>query len=433
MPQIIDIIIDDDICTVLCSDGSVWEWDNIFSKINPHKISGLNNILKIIDAGPAMYALSEDGNVYVWGSNEWGQIDAGDREKYFEEAVQLPGLSNIVDVDISLDADSERARGFCIDTNGNLYEWGLYLYFEEEKDLEPGFPHEYIGLVNGTKKLFTGTGNYNYFIREDGSVYSIMETTIWESTRDYIFPRPPVNENRFDTNATPLTESEISFKALNQGTKYGMTILYELGEEEGIEKIVSDPYTVFLYKEDGTLWYWNSASVKYHDNKAAMAEPEIYGENYQGGFEEIDLKKFLNIDDGDNYIPGIADMCAGSENVLFLTDDGQVFMSEYVTSEIRDIEYYHLGSTNPNRIRTGWINDLPLKTIDFKKLDWENIISINTNGKDQFSAVDKQGRYYYLNVSRMKEIKGQLCGIRYRYCAGEERSRDIEISLWSSP
>ena len=41
MPQIADIIIENDKCTALCVDGSVWGWENIYEKRNLHKISGL--------------------------------------------------------------------------------------------------------------------------------------------------------------------------------------------------------------------------------------------------------------------------------------------------------------------------------------------------------------------------------------------------------
>ena len=404
MPQIIDIIVENDKCTALCEDGSVWEWEDLYEKRNLRKVNNLNFIVKIFDAGPAMYALSEDGHIYAWGSNEWGQISTEDRDAYFEDAIQLFGLSNIVDMDVSLDMDSEKGKGFCIDGAGNFYEWGLYVYFEETKDCEPDFPKQNVDLVKGVQQLYAGTGNYNYFVREDGSVFSIMETTLWENTRDFIFPSLPIEENQFNVNAAPLTENEVSYTILNQGTKYGMTILYELGEEEGIEKIASDPYTVFLYKEDGSLWYWNSGTVKYHDNKAAMANPEIYGEDYQGGFEEVDLKSILEMD-GEDDIPEIVDMCAGSENILFLADNGEVFVSEYVTKEIGDVEYYYLKSTNPNRDKTGWIKDFPFKTINFYKLDWENIVSINTNGEYCFSAVDKKGDYLYLDMDSEKENK----------------------------
>ena len=404
MPQIVDIIIENDKCTALCEDGSVWEWEDLYEKRNLRKVNNLNFIVKIFDAGPAMYALSEDGHIYAWGSNEWGQISTEDRDAYFEDAIQLFGLSNIVDMDVSLDMDSEKGKGFCIDGAGNFYEWGLYVYFEETKDCEPDFPKQNVDLVKGVQQLYAGTGNYNYFVREDGSVFSIMETTLWENTRDFIFPSLPIEENQFNVNTAPLTENEVSYTILNQGTKYGMTILYELGEEEGIEKIASDPYTVFLYKEDGSLWYWNSGTVKYHDNKVAMANPEIYGEDYQGGFEAVDLKSILEMD-GEDDVPEIVDMCAGSENILFLADNGEVFISEYVTKEIGDVEYYYLKSTNPNSDKTGWIKDFPFKTINFYKLDWENIVSINTNGEYCFSAVDKKGDYFYLDMDSEKENK----------------------------
>lgn len=96
-------------------------------------------------------------------------------------------------------------------------------------------------------------------------------------------------------------------------------------------------------------------------------------------------------------------MCAGSNNVLFLTNDGQVFVSEYVTSESKDVEYYVLGNTNPNRSKTKRIENLQIKTIDFYKLDWENIVSINTNGEYCFSAVDEKGNYFYLEMYPEKE------------------------------
>lgn len=109
--------------------------------------------------------------------------------------------------------------------------------------------------------------------------------------------------------------------------------------------------------------------------------------------------------DGEDDIPEIVDMCAGSENILFLADNGEVFVSEYVTKEIGDVEYYYLKSTNPNRDKTGWIKDFPFKTINFYKLDWENIVSINTNGEYCFSAVDKKGDYLYLDMDSEKENK----------------------------
>ena len=409
MPQIVDIIIENDKCTALCEDGSVWEWEDLYEKRNLRKVNNLNFIVKIFDAGPAMYALSEDGHIYVWGSIEWHQIriETEGEEEYFEDPIQLFNISNIIDMDVSFDADSGKAKGFCIDENGNFYEWGLYLYFDENEDYYLGFPQSKIDLVQGVATLAAGTGNYNYFIREDGSVFSIMETSIWEKSNvlDFIFPRLPVDENMRDVEKDPLKLEDFAYVDLREGTKYGVTILYNLGKDTGVERIESDPYTMFLYREDGTLWYWDSGAVQYHDDKNAMSNPEIYGEDYQGGFVEVDMKRILGIDNQDVHIPRIKDMCVGSNNVLFLTNDGQVFVSEYVTSESKDVEYYVLGNTNPNRSKTKRIENLQIKTIDFYKLDWENIASINTNGEYCFSAVDEKGDYFSLDMDPEKDNK----------------------------
>lgn len=86
-------------------------------------------------------------------------------------------------------------------------------------------------------------------------------------------------------------------------------------------------------------------------------------------------------------------------NLHKISDDGQVFISEYVTNGIKDMEYYILGNTNPNRVRTKWVKNMQLKTIDFHMLDWQDIVSINTNEEFYFSAVDAQGEYYYLDMT----------------------------------
>lgn len=400
MPGIIDVVIDDFKITALCEDGSVWNWDRNQSKASACKISNLSNITKLMYAGPAMYALSEDGHVYAWGSNKWLQISADEeRDKNFEKAEQVLGLDNIVDMDVSVDFDSSRARVFAIDESGNFYVWGLYLYWDEEKDYEPGFPEKSAELVQGVNKLFSGAGNYHYFIREDGTVFSIMDNSIWEDNHinDFIFPTLPIELPDLSVNILPLYLSDILYVDLREGTKYGTTILYELGQDEDIKCIDADKYTVFVTREDGTLWYWNSKMIKYHDCRDALADSESCQEDYSGFWEKVNIKEILNIADESNQSFNVVDICAGSENVLFLTDDGQVFMSEYVTSSTEDIEYYNQENTNPDRDRIKKVKDLSLKTISFQKLDWENIISINSDGLYYFSAVDEAGRYFYTN------------------------------------
>ncbi len=87
MPKIKDIISDGEKTTALCGDGSVWRWKKGQDREDAVRVEGLENIRKIMYAGPAMYALSEDGHVYMWGCNKllWFR-DVGEEPEYYEEA-----------------------------------------------------------------------------------------------------------------------------------------------------------------------------------------------------------------------------------------------------------------------------------------------------------------------------------------------------------
>lgn len=401
MPKVVDAIVDESEIVVLCEDGSVWSWEKENDKNTAHKIKNLNNIKKIVYAGSAIYALSEDGYVYAWGSNKWLQIDARiDEDKVFEEARRLAGLSDIVDIDASADANSSRVRAFARDKSGNFYMWGVFLYWLEDEDCYPGFPEEHIELVQGVDKVFAGAGNYHYFIREDGTIFSIMGTSFWKSEHivDYIFPAFPIEVEGLQIDDRPLDISEIYYVDLWEGTKYGFTILYELGQEKSIKCMDADKYTMFMSDEEGGLWYWNSKMIKYHDCKDAIADSERYREDYAGNWKSVNIKEILGRENESGYDPYIVKICAGSENVFFLTDDGQVFMSEYITNTVEDVDYYNNTSTNPNRESIITAEALHLKTITFHKMDWKDIISINTDGTHFFSAVDKDGGYFYVDT-----------------------------------
>lgn len=398
MPKIVDIVIANNYYIALCEDGTVW-CRNINQKIESfQKLSKLKDIIKIMEVGTeevTIYALSKDGFVYAWGSNKGLLINTEENsDKIFYEPIRLKGLSNIIQI------DANNGKAFALDGNNKFYLWGLSLYWNDIEDLKPGFPQEKRNLVEGVGALTAGAGEYNYFIREDKSVFSIMEANLLDFRHiyPYIFPKFEVKgyeTSKALTNTLPLLENAIS---LNQGSKLGLTVLHELGICDNIEKVGADKYTMFLYKEDNTLWYWNSDRIIYHDNIAALANPETALINYSGSFEKIDFEKVLGNDENNGTLK-IVDICAGLENVLFLTNDGQVFMSEYKTSEIRDVKHYNTTNTKTNRTEvTSVISDMHLKELVFRKLDFQEIISINTDGNFCFSLVNVNGEYFCLDL-----------------------------------
>lgn len=135
---------------------------------------------------------------------------------------------------------------------------------------------------------------------------------------------------------TPLWE--IPYTDLREGTKYAVTILYELGKADDVINMEADGYTVFCAKNDNTLWYWDSGTVKYHDHTDAIADPETYLENYQG-------------------------------------------------------------STIPDKETTDIFQAMDLKTLAFEKLHYQKIVSINTDGLYSFTLVDEGGEWYEIDFS----------------------------------
>ncbi|MDE5700397.1 MAG: hypothetical protein K2I96_23850 [Lachnospiraceae bacterium] len=393
MPKMVDIIINDQKTTILCEDGSVWSClvsDDVKDVI---KLPGLENITKILCGGPAMYALSESGRVYAWGSNEWHQIKPQeDADKQYDNPVLLAGLSDIVDIGVNVYPEDSRCRCFAIDTEGKLYVWGIHLYWDTWRDYEPGFPERNCSLTESVERIFIGAGNNHYFVREDKTIFSIMDAFCpGYDLPDFIYPY------------IGKSTDDISTVDLNEGAKFSVAILCEVGSGEDVLLIGADKYTMFLYKGDNTLWYWDSKTVEYHDYTAAIRAPESGVADYHGEWKEIDFKRILRA--GNSGVPKIVDICAGAENVLFLTDDGQVFISGYETREVRDVECYQYSIREWNRIQV--IEDLPIKTIALKKLDWENVTRINTDGVCQFTAVDGEGKYYFLNSAGSHQTGGR--------------------------
>lgn len=401
LPRVKDAIADKEKVTALCIDGSVWSWGRGQERKSAVRVGGLENIKKIMSVGPAMYALSEDGHVYVWGSNRWHQVESeGEREEYFETARKVPGLADIADMEASVDADCVKARAFAIDRTGNLYIWGLYIFHDEDKDDIPKLINEERKTGEGVISAFAGAGHNHYFIREDGTVFSITDDTLIplknEGIHDCIFPVFPIEESETEQKEQ-LTLRDIPYVDLREGTGTGFTIMCELGSDETVSCMDTDKYTMFAAREDGSLWYWNSKMILYHDCKDAITDLESHWADYSGNWEAVTAGEITGMAAGDGEDLAVTDICAGCENVFFLTESGEVFMSEYVTCGVKDIEYWHVVG-DPMWDGPETARDLELKKLSFRRLGWKNIASINTDGTYYFTAVDEDGECFYVDM-----------------------------------
>ncbi|MFV0484616.1 MAG: RCC1 domain-containing protein [Candidatus Saccharimonadales bacterium] len=109
----------------LGSFGELGLGDDQSQAITPTLISGLTGITQMFVAGefqPSIYALSSSGEIYAWGDNQYGQLGLGDEDgRSTPTKITLPA-----GVSFESMGTSEGSGGsvFAVDADGKLYGWG---------------------------------------------------------------------------------------------------------------------------------------------------------------------------------------------------------------------------------------------------------------------------------------------------------------------
>lgn len=106
-------------------DGTLWTWgtDGLLRETKtgqdptPRQVAGVNDAVAVSGAGH-MLLLRKDGTVWGWGYNNHGEIDPNDDDTFIEELRQIQGIENVVDI-----AAGEMDSIFLTD-NGEVYVLG---------------------------------------------------------------------------------------------------------------------------------------------------------------------------------------------------------------------------------------------------------------------------------------------------------------------
>lgn len=125
----------------LQDDGTVWSWgDNEFGQLGngtalkvrelgskphrPQKVSGVEGAVAIAACGSTAYALISDGTVLGWGANQHGQIGAGISDDQSVSPLRVKGLTDVA----AIAANSSSA--IALKKDGSVWAWGSNEYGE---------------------------------------------------------------------------------------------------------------------------------------------------------------------------------------------------------------------------------------------------------------------------------------------------------------
>lgn len=258
---------------IIDEDGNLWGWgNNNYGQLGDGNKS--NNYLdvsyakriandikfkEIYDVGESTWAIDKDGNLWSWGRNYNGQLGNGGTEDQFtpvkiSQNIQFEKLV------------AETQKVFAIDKDGNLYSWGYGSYgFGDGTNESKNVPTK---ILNGTK-----------FVKAIGSDYTQyaldINANLWGwGNNDYDQFGIGNTQTQYDpikvmegtkvkeicgsrANGIIVDENDnIYFYGQNDTLKYN-TGIKKIGKIPNLKQIVWANYdTMLAIDENGNRWGW---------------------------------------------------------------------------------------------------------------------------------------------------------------------------------
>lgn len=298
------IYTDDHSAYTLTEEGSLytWGWNHngqlgLGSRVQhidiPSKVSGINGVIKDIhNSNFSLYALTEDGSLYVWGNNQQGKLGTGDTEDK-RTPVKVEGL----DGRITQIYYGSNPTTFALTENNSLYGWGDNQASQlclESTEKYSSSPVKIEGITGTIKEIHTD-GSSIFVLTEDNALYA------W-------------GYNDHGRLGIGLDDAEVNKPA----------------KIEGINGIIKKIYTnysfTYILTEDNTLYTWGNnqyGNLGVSSTAGYINKPEIVS-GITGNIKDI-------------YIRGFATYAVTDDNSLYVWGDnskGQLGLGDVLQSNV---------------------------------------------------------------------------------------------------
>lgn len=270
-----DIVIGTNHCFAIKNDGTVWAWGadaygqlgdgDTIDKSTPVQIPELTNVISIVASGDHSLALKSDGSVLAWGYSSHGALGMGNTDKYYTPTQISTFLAN------NISYITTGMTSFAIREDGSLLAWGSNAYGEygNGNTFSSKVPVMVVKSSQEYNKIAVGT-DHILVIKDDGALYA----------RGYNTKGQLGNGNNIDS-----VDELIKVSGMN----------------DVIEVAAGDSFSVAL-KKDGTLWTWGQNSVGQLGDGSYMDRNTPY--------------QILN---------NVSSISAGDKHVIILKNDGTVW------------------------------------------------------------------------------------------------------------
>jgi alpha-tubulin suppressor-like RCC1 family protein len=259
----------------LSLQGTVWTWGlnrdgqlgdgtsgDAANKLSPVEIQGLTGVIGIAAGGTHSVALKDDGTVWTWGDNQFGQLGNASTQSV-SSPQQVTALSNVIDIA----AGYAHSVALCAD--GTVWAWGLNTNGQlgAGTTAQPAIPVEVIGLSN-IREIGCGS-SHCFAIDSTGSVWGWGNNDAGQlGDRSKVNQVHPVQIELEDIIAVTAGDRFSLFLDAN-GQVYSVGALDYLGRINvfpteisevnwlpGITMIDAGLSHSIALASDGTLWGW---------------------------------------------------------------------------------------------------------------------------------------------------------------------------------
>lgn len=263
----------------LRNDGTVWAWGlNSYGQLGdgtttnrtePVQVSGLHNVISVASGSFHSIALKQDGTVWDWGDNSYGQL-GNNSNNSSSFPVQVIGLTNI----IAIEAGS--TISIALKDDGTVWTWGPNAWGQlgNGTTIDSKVPVQVTGLTD-VKAIQCG-GISCYALKNDGLIWAWgynENGQLGDGT--YLNRKTPVQVNGLSHIAS-LAAGAFHLLALKQDgtvwatgydvdgelglgnpTPYGrINVAVQVTNLTDITAIAAGANHSIALKQDGTVWSW---------------------------------------------------------------------------------------------------------------------------------------------------------------------------------
>lgn len=260
----------------LKEDGTVWVWDSenydyrhdesAKDKTHPVKVKGIDKVTKIVAGEHHTVALKEDGTVWVWGDNNYGLLGNEIKAESISKPIKVKGLEKVMDI---ATGDNHIVA---LKENGTVWAWGSNGYGQlgDGTKINSSKPMQVQG-INEVTQVAAGEA-HTVALKADGTVWSWGHNNIGQlgdgTTEDEVMPVQVTGiEGVVQVTAGSIHSAVLKADGtvwtfgVYQETVSGDAITAEIRnkpaqvkELEGVTSIASGSYYIMALKEDGTVW-----------------------------------------------------------------------------------------------------------------------------------------------------------------------------------